>query len=87
MMPIEEIKIESNIPAPDREDTMIAKIAALEIGDSFGFPRNKINSVSNTVSTKFHALTSKRFTVSVKGQPKGMARIWRLEDSKENDEN
>ncbi len=77
MIPIEEIKIESNVPAPDRDDTWVAKIDALEVEDSFSFPRAKLNSVSNTMSTQFHAMTSKRFTVSVKGQPKGTARIWR----------
>ena len=78
-----ELKIEKNIPLPD-DSTWKSKLDALEIGDSFSFPEEKRNSVRQNISGYFHRLTLKRFTVSTKGQPQGTARVWRIENRKEN---
>jgi hypothetical protein len=78
-----DFKIDTSIPMPDTANGWRARLDALEEGHSFSFPRNKRGSVSQVASDHFHSLTSKRFTISVKGQPKGMARVWRLKDQVE----
>lgn len=75
--------IETNIPMPDKTDTWQAKLDALPVGGSFSFPEEKRNSVRQNASGYFHRMTSKRFTISIKGQPKGEARVWRIEDATE----
>ena len=74
------MKIDKDIPIPNKEETWKAKLDALQIGDSFSFPEDKRNSVRQNISGYFHRMTDKRFTVSIKGQPKGTARVWRLAD-------
>ncbi|HEY1025310.1 MAG TPA: hypothetical protein VGE26_09120 [Sphingobacteriaceae bacterium] len=73
--------VERNVPVPNKEDTWKSKLDALQIGESFIFPEVKRNSVRQNISGYFHRLTAKRFTVSVKGQTAGTARVWRIEDA------
>lgn len=78
---MEDLIIEQNIPVPDKTQTWQGKLDKLEVGESFSFPSAKRNSVRQNVSGYFHAETNKRFTVSTKGQPKGKARVWRIDDA------
>jgi hypothetical protein len=73
-----EIVIDKDIEMP--LDTWKASLNALEIGHSFSFPRSKRSSLASIISTDFHALTLKRFKISVKNQPNGIARVWRIKD-------
>ncbi|GAA4338743.1 hypothetical protein GCM10023149_48940 [Mucilaginibacter gynuensis] len=58
-------------------------IDEVKINGSFLFPKDKFNSVSNIVSTKFHATTVKRFSVTYKDAPLGQAKLTRLSDATE----
>lgn len=74
-----DIVIEKGVPMPVSDDRKV-KLDALEIGDSFGFQLANRASMASLISSEFHSLTNKRFKISVKGQPKFMARVWRIED-------
>jgi len=77
------VHIESNIPVPDKMATWKGRLNSLRVNQSFSFPLTKRNSLRQTISGYFHVATSKRFTISCKNEPGGMARVWRLNDGPE----
>ena len=77
---MEQLIIEKNVPAPTKI-TWRTMLDSLEVSDSFPFDVKKRNSVHQVVSSHFHTETNKRFTISTKDQPKGKARVWRIEDA------
>ena len=76
-----ETIIETNIPVPTKKDSWKTKLDRLEVGESFSFPIERREYISFLISSKFHARTDKKFTTSSIGEPKGTARVWRLEDN------
>ncbi len=76
-----EIIIEKGVPLPSNDETVTAAIASLQVGDSFPFPSKERSWMAAIVSSSFHAKSSKRFKISIKGQPANTARLWRVEDS------
>lgn len=56
-------------------------IGELEVGQFLQIPAAKCNSVGNIISERFHANTKKRFTVTYKDQPEGLAKVTRLKDA------
>jgi hypothetical protein len=74
-----EIVIEKNVEMPVADGPKV-KLDLMEIGDSFSFPRADRTKLAILISKEFHAVSDKRFTISVKNQPKDKARVWRVKD-------
>lgn len=64
--------------SPEMEKTWREILDSLDVSESFMADLSKRNSIANSISTHFHADGSKKFSVSIKGQPRGKVRIWRV---------
>lgn len=78
-----ETTIANNIPVPVKKESRYSKVDKLDIGQSFSFPRKERRLWQSLISNDFHSMSKKRFTISIVGQPDDEARVWRLEDEKD----
>lgn len=77
---MEVVVKEAGVPVPEKKEWR-KPIDELEVGESFLFEAKYIGSVRSEASGYFKMRTNKRFHVSIKDQPEGMARVWRIEDA------
>lgn len=72
-------KIEKNIPITQRKGTIKYPFREMKIGDSFSFPKEKRNSVANSISLlkRFENLW---FQISKISETE--CRVWRVEPTK-----
>jgi len=64
--------------SPQKEKTWREILDSLDVSESFLADLSKRNSIANLISTHFHLHGNKKFSVSIKGQPRGKVRVWRV---------
>jgi len=78
-----EALIQDNVAIPEKKESWKSKLEKMEVGQSFAFPRTLRRNLQSLISTDFHSVCTKRFTISVVGQLAGEARVWRIKDAAE----
>lgn len=70
------IKIDKGIPTPERSGKIVYPFSEMKVGDSFAFPKEKLQSVYR-LSQYYRKGTTKKFSVQCK-QNDEEGRCWRI---------